>query len=317
MSRFELPTQGRYQQLIAPTPLVAVSLDRDSPRVWVKLEFLNPSGSIKDRIARYMIEKAWRRGELRPGSEVVEASSGSTSISLALVCAQFGLRFTAVMPEGVSRERRLILSALGARFELTPRDEGMRETLRRAAAIAEERGAFETRQFKNPENAEAHRIWTGQEILSQLPGGSVDAVVSGVGTGGTIVGLFAAFRENGCPVTPYAARPVDGSVVSELECCSISPRFSSRVPGVVDCVSELYTPEALPGLVELDVSDELAIETTRRLIRRGFPVGPSSGLNFAAAIKVARQLGDGAEVVTVFPDRMERYFSTELFAGEE
>ena len=125
-----LPDCGRFISQIAPTPLVPVRLEEDDPLVWCKLEFLNPSGSTKDRIARYMVEKAWRRGDLKEGVGVVEASSGSTSIALALVCAQLGLRFTAVMPEGVSRERLLMIRALGGTSKLTPKDEGMAGALR-------------------------------------------------------------------------------------------------------------------------------------------------------------------------------------------
>jgi cysteine synthase A len=276
--------------------------------VYCKLEFLNPSGSTKDRIARHMLETAWRRGDISRGDRVVEASSGSTSIALALACAQFGLRFTAVMPEGVSRERLLMIGAFGAEFELTPKADGMGGALQRALEVSENGGAYYTRQFENPDNVEAHRLGTGREVVSQAPGGYVDAVVSGVGTGGTITGLYRSAREAGCAVSAFAARPINGSGL-HAECCS----FSSRVPGVLEGMSKLYIPEEFSDLTELDVDDELAVRTTRRLIRRGFPVGPSSGLNFCAALTAARQLGDDATVVTVFPDRMERYFSTELF----
>jgi cysteine synthase A len=281
------------------------------PTIWCKLEFLNPSGSTKDRIARYMLEKAWRQGLLAPGSTVIEASSGSTSIALALACAQMGLRFLAVMPEGVSEERILIIRAYGGEVILGPRADGVRGSIAFAEKHAREHGCFCTRQFENPDNAEAHRVWTGQEILAQVPGGVVDAVVSGVGTGGTIVGLHDAFLEAGCAVTAFAARPVSGSGLGDLECCS----FSSRVPGVVDGLSKLYREANMPSLVELDIADEVAMCTARALIRRGFPVGPSSGLNYAAAVEAVRQLGPSAQVVTVFPDRMERYFSTELIRG--
>lgn len=303
-----LPADGRFLQAIAPTPLVPVRLEAEGPTIWCKLEFLNPSGSTKDRIARYMLEKAWRLGELCPGGEVVEASSGSTSIALALASAQMGLKFTAVMPEGVTGERVLTIRAYGGNVELVPRDSGIRGAIARAEEISRERKAFAPRQFENPDNAEAHRVWTGQEILSQVPGGLVHAVVSGVGTGGTVVGLYQAFAEAGCPVSPFVARPVSG-LGSDMECCS----FSSRVPGVVDGLSKLYREADLPGLVELNVSDEVAVRTARALIRRGFPVGPSSGLNYAAAVEAAKRLGPQAQVVTLFPDRMERYFSTELF----
>jgi cysteine synthase A len=302
-----LPADGRFLQAIGPTPLVPVRLQEEGPTIWCKLEFLNPSGSTKDRIARYMLEKAWRLGELSPGGEVVEASSGSTSIALALASAQMGLKFIAVMPEGVTDERVLTIRAYGGDVVLVPRGGGVRSAIQRAAELAKERGAFAPRQFENPDNAEAHRVWTGQEILSQVPGGLVHGVVSGVGTGGTVVGLYQAFAEAGCPVTPFVAKPISG-MGSDIECCS----FSSRVPGVVDGLSSLYQQADLPGLVELNISDEVAMRTARALIKRGFPVGPSSGLNYAAAMEAAKRLGPHAQVVTVFPDRMERYFSTEL-----
>lgn len=287
-------------------------MDDDSPTIWCKLEFLNPSGSTKDRIARFMLEKQWRLGKLHRGDSVVEASSGSTSIALALACAQMGLKFIAVMPETVSNERVAIIKAYGGEIILVPRAEGVVGAINRAGLEAEARGAYFPRQFENPDNADAHRSGTGQEILSQIPGGVVDGIVSGVGTGGTIVGLFNAFHQAGCAVTPYLARPIEGSAHRyDIECCS----FSARVPGVVDGLSKLYSASSLPGLVELSIEDDLAIDTTRRLIRRGFPVGPSSGLNYAAAIEAARMLDPGAHVVTVFPDRMERYFSTELFTN--
>ena len=270
-----LPSDGRFLQAIAPTPLVPVRLTDDGPAIWCKLEFLNPSGSTKDRIARYMLEKAWRLGQLRPGGTVVEASSGSTSIALALACAQMGLHFVAVMPEGVTGERVTAIRAYGGEVVLTPREGGVAASIAHAEKLAIEREGFATRQFENPDNAEAHRVWTGQEILAQIPGGLVHAVVSGVGTGGTLVGLYGAFLEAGCPVIACVARPREGASWADLECCS----FSSRVPGVVDGASRLFREADLGQRMDLDVPDEIAVSTARALIRRGFPVGPSSGLN--------------------------------------
>ncbi|MBS0264445.1 MAG: cysteine synthase family protein [Planctomycetes bacterium] len=302
---------GRYSSKTGPTPLVPVCLDSDGPTIWCKLEFLNPSGSTKDRIARHILEKAWRRGDIRAGSRVIEASSGSTSIALALHCAQMGLKFTAVMPQGVSNERVWMIRAYGGEVEFVAKDAGIAGAIARADELARSTGAFASRQFTNPDNAEAHRTFTGQEILTQIPGGVVDAVASGVGTGGTIVGLYHAFRDAGCPVVPFAARPVTRQSFPDFECCS----FSGRIPGVAEGISTLFRPDELPGLRTVEVADDLALEITRRLIARGFPVGPSSGLNYAAAIEASRALDGSERVVTVFPDRMERYFSTELFAG--
>lgn len=303
------PEMGRYLQRAPITPLVPVQLDSSQPPIWCKLEFLNPSGSLKDRIARHILEKAWRSGELSRGSWVVEASSGSTSIALALACAQLDLRFLAVMPEGVSNERVLTIRAYGGEVLQVPRNLGMAGAIARADQEARERGGLATRQFENPDNPEAHRLGTAQEILAQIPGGRVDAVVSGVGTGGTLVGLYEGCRMGGCDTLPFAARPLAHRFPEDLECCS----FSARIPGVLDGVSRLYSPERLPGLRVVDVDDEVALETTRELIRHGFPVGPSSGLNFAAAVAAAKTMPNESFVVTVFPDRMDRYFSTELF----
>lgn len=302
-----LPGTDRYLHRVAPTPLVPVALD-GGPAIWCKLEFLNPSGSTKDRIARYILEKAWRQGRVRAGDRVVEASSGSTSIALALACAQMGLRFTALMPEGVSNERALIIRAYGGEVRLTPRDQGIRGAIAEAMRMEAE-GAFLPRQFANPDNAEAHRLTTAGEIIDQAPGGRVDAVVSGVGTGGTLVGLYQGVAERGCAAVPVLARPVNLHGTADVECCS----FSCRVPGVVEGLSEIFAGARLPGLVTIEVPDDVALETTRRLIGRGFPVGPSSGLNYAAAIEAARLLPAGSQIVTVFADRMERYFTTELF----
>ncbi|MBY0233166.1 MAG: cysteine synthase family protein [Gemmataceae bacterium] len=302
-----LPGAHRYPHRCQPTPLVPVRLD--GVAVWCKLEFLNPSGSTKDRIARHILEKAWRQGRLREGSLVIEASSGSTSIALALACAQMGLRFLAVMPEGVSSERVMIIKAYGGEVKLTPKDAGILGALDETRRLADESGAFLPRQFENPDNAEAHRVGTAREIADQLPGGVAHAVVSGVGTGGTLVGIWQGLSGCGCPVLPVLAKPVNLRGTPEVECCS----FSARIPGVADSLSAIFRDACLPGLEVLEIEDGLALETARRLIRLGFPVGPSSGLNYAAAARIAERLGGEARVVTVFADRMERYFTTELF----
>lgn len=311
----KLPEINRYLDRIAPTPLVPVRLDDAGPTIWCKLEFLNPSGSTKDRIARFILGKALRRGLIAPGGTVVEASSGSTSIAMALAAAQMGLQFVAVMPENVSRERSQIIEAYGGNVVFSPASEGILGALKGAERESAERGAYLPLQFSNPDNPQAHRQQTAQEIIAQIPGGCVDAVVSGVGTGGTLVGLWQGFVDHGCEATAFAARPVHGTALGEAgaECCS----FSGRIPGVADGLSAIYREFRQPGHpgtpVELDIPDEEALDTARRLIRRGFPVGPSSGLNYCAALMAAARLGPEAHIVTVFADRMERYFSTELF----
>lgn len=295
---------------LSPTPLVPIQLDTALPPIWCKLEFLNPSGSTKDRIARYILQKAWRTGAVGHGSTVIEASSGSTSIAMALACAQLGIRFVAVMPEGVSNERVLMIRAYGGEIRLTPKEGGIQRAIRETEKLAQEWNAFLPRQFSNPDNAAAHRVATAGEVLDQIPGNRVDIVASGVGTGGTLVGLYQGFSEAGCRVTPVAARPVDIIHEGDVECCS----YSARIPGVVECVSTIFREEELPGLETTEVPDSEALEVTRELIRRGFPVGPSSGLNYCAAqIAARKRLPEKGNVVTVLPDRMERYFTTELF----
>ena len=294
----------------SPTPLVPVQLATHRPVIWAKLEYLNPSGSAKDRIARFILEKAWREGRIGPGSTVIEASSGSTSIAMALVCAQLGMRFIAVMPEGVSNERVLIIKAYGGEILVTPKAAGILGAIAETERLAAERGAFLPNQFSNPDNSLAHQVNTSREILDQIPGRHVEAIVSGVGTGGTLMGIYQGLRIAGCQVLPVFARPVNLTGPPEAECCS----FSARIPGVADRVSTIFNEAELPGLRKLEINDNEALATSRQLIAAGYPVGPSSGLNFQAAELVAQELGPAAQVVTVFPDRMERYFTTELFA---
>ncbi len=296
-----------YLGRVQPTPLEGVTIN-DGPLIWCKLEFLNPSGSTKDRIARFILEKAFREKRVKPGTLVVEASSGSTSIAMALVSAQLGLRFTAVMPEGVSAERTMMIRGYGGNIVLTPKADGIRGALAEVERLGQGDNTFLPRQFENLDNALAHRMGTAREVIDQVPGGNVAAVVSGVGTGGTLVGLYDGMRDAGCTVIPVLAKPVTREAVGDLECCS----FSARIPGVIDDISKIFSPERVPGLEIIEIQDHAAIHMTRELIRRGFPVGPSSGLNFCAAEEIARRLG--GPVVTVFPDRMERYFTTELFA---
>jgi cysteine synthase len=215
------------------------------------------------------------------------------------------------MPEGVSGERVFIIRAYGGEVKLTPKDAGIRGAIAEVERLGAEPGVFLPRQFANPDNAEAHRVGTAREVIDQIPGGRVDAVVSGVGTGGTLVGLFEGLRESGCPVVPVLAKPVNLVRTPEAECCS----FSGRIPGVADALSAIFSVERMPGLLTVEVRDEDALATTRELIRLGFPVGPSSGLNYRAAVEARKHLADSAaQVVTVFPDRMERYFTTELFS---
>lgn len=294
------------------TPTVQVTLSEFNVPVWCKLEYLNPSGSTKDRIARYILTKAMRRGDVKAGGLVVEASSGSTSIALALSCARLGLRFIAIMPEGVSNERIMMITAFGADVELTPKSDGIAGAISRAQELSLQEQAFWPQQFSNTDNSAAHRHETAQEILTQVSSDTIDYFVSGVGTGGTLVGVTEGLLDAGCKVSPVLARPINSGIMTDVECCS----FSQRIPGVVEGLSTIYESAKFESLIEIEVSDVDAIEVTRQLIRSGFPVGPSSGLNYLAAVRAAQlDRSDQPVVATVFPDRMERYFSTELFAN--
>jgi cysteine synthase len=249
---------NRYPAALAPTPLVPVALE-GGPGIWCKLDFLQPSGSTKDRMARYILEKAMREGRVKAGDTVAEASSGSTSIAMSLTCAQLGLRFIAVMPEGVSSERVLMIRAYGGATTLTPKEQGLRGALAEVERLGREEHAFLPRQFANPDNAEAHRCGTAREILEQIPDRRLDAVVSGVGTGGTLVGLYEGCLDAGLNPLAVLAKPINVVRVAEEECCS----FSARIPGVVDCVSEIFRPERFASLEILEVDDTEAIETTK------------------------------------------------------
>jgi len=305
----------RYLHRIPATPLVPVRIEKDSPEIWCKLEYLNPSGSTKDRIARHILEKAWRQGKIKRGDLIIEASSGSTSIALALACAQMDLRFIAFIPDTATSERSLMIQAYGG--EVRKVSGSMPEVIQIAHEYGETSGGFLAQQFENPDNAEAHQLFTAHEVMTQLPDVSIDAVVSGIGTGGTLVGMHTGFTIAGCSTRPVAAIPFcnGGSTPSNVECCSLS--FSKDVPGVIDGCSKLFadwrqTPNA-QDLQEITIHDDLCMDFTHQLWRKGFPVGPSSGLNLAAAIEAAKDLPETATIVTVFPDRMERYFSHKTF----
>jgi cysteine synthase A len=289
------------------TPTVPFADPDTGTTLWLKLEYCQPSGSIKDRFVAHVLDRALAEGALPAGGEVAEASSGSTAIALAVACARAGVAFRAFLPEGVSGERLRMLAALGAAVTLTPAVLGMagaQDACERFGAGAP--GAFLPRQFTNPANADAHREVTGPELAAQV-GAPVDAFVAGVGTGGTLVGIGAALRERHQGTVVARALPVAGGGLDG------DPEVCSGVPGVVEGMSGLLG--GLDGGFEtVEVPWPEAVTASRDLCRAGFPAGLSSGLNVAAARRISRVLRPGAVVATVLCDRMERYFSSPLFA---
>jgi cysteine synthase A len=293
--------------------MMDLAVDHDG-RTWhfyAKLEFMNPTGSVKDRIARYIIEKAEERGELKPDSTIVEATSGNTGIGLAMVCAVKGYKLVIVMPEHMSAERRKIMTGLGAELCLTPSVDSFAGARARAEAMAaRDSHVFLTRQFQNDDNVACHYNTTAVELLRQLAGTRIDAFVAGIGTGGTLMGVGRRLREINPDTKLVAVEPTEAAILTggcTMAAHQIAGIGDGFIPEIVD-VKLLDWTEAVPG------SEAVAMA---QLIGRkyGLMVGVSSGANVLATIAVLKKLGPQAHVVTVLPDRSERYFSTDLYAS--
>jgi len=287
-------------KLIGNTPL----LELKGERIFAKAEFLNPGGSIKDRVALAMLEGARRDGKLRGDSIIMEPTSGNTGIGLALVGRLMGYRVRIVMPEGMSAERKKLIKALGAELILTPDNEGIAGAIRKVEQMAaEDERVFVPQQFENPENPRVHYERTAVELWKQMTG-EIDCFVAGVGSGGTLQGVGKFLKEHRRGVKIVAVEPKNVSALLGHE------------PGLhqIQGIGDGFVPAVLDvSLVDevVEVSDEDAIETTRELGRDfGFLVGISSGANVWAARQLAKK-GAG-NVATVLPDRAERYFSTAL-----
>ena len=278
-------------------------------RLLAKPEFMNPSGSIKDRIAKYIVEQAEKRGLLKPGYTIVEATSGNTGIALSMVAAAKGYEMLVVMPEHMTGERIKIMTSLGADLCLTPKDEGFEGAVAKADKIAKSgKHYFLANQFKNPDNVMAHYHTTGKEILQQIEG-DIDVFVAGVGTGGTLMGVGKALRERNPRVRLVAVEPEEASVLSGRKDIK-----DHKIAGIGDgFVPEIVDKDMIDQVVTVKSDD--AVEMARRMSReRGLMVGVSSGANILASIEVMNMMGQGKTVVTVLPDRTERYFSTDLYA---
>lgn len=297
-------------ELIGSTPLVRINkvTPKNGANIFVKLEFLNPGGSVKDRIALAMVEDAEKRGLLKPGATIIEPTSGNTGIGLALVGAVKGYKVILVMSENMSAERKVILESYGAKVELSRAEFGMQGTIERAEElVAENPDYFMPQQFNNPANPEVHRQTTGPEIISSMEGESVDAFVAGIGTGGTITGVGEVLKKQYEDVQVIGVEPLTSAVLSG------KPPGPHKIQGI----GAGFHPKVLNmSIVDriIPVSDEDSFEFAQRLAREeGLLVGISSGAASCAAYQMAQELGPGKNVVAIMPDTGERYFSFQKY----
>lgn len=291
-------------RLIGNTPVVELKKVNDTTStILAKLETLNPSGSIKDVMAFYMTDVAEKKGLLKPGSKIIEETSGNTGISFAMIAALKGYRFVAVMPENMSQERRQMIQSFGAEIVLTPEEQGFPGALEKLEQMAKEnQDAWLPRQFENRDNIDAHREITGKRIL-QAVGKDIDVFVAGVGTGGSLMGVAEALKQANPKVKIVAVEPAESAVMSGGE------PHNHIIQGI--------GPGFIPKLVNLDLIDEIipirekdAVAMARKLIREeGLMVGISSGANVLASLEIARKSGQGKTIVTLLSDRGERYLS--------
>jgi cysteine synthase A len=293
-------------EAIGSTPHAELSrFSRGAARIFAKLEFLNPGGSVKDRIARAMIDDAEARGLLQPGGAIVEPTSGNTGVALAMIAAAKGYRCVVVMPEGYGEVKAKLMVALGAEVVRTPQAELMSGAIARAREIARETGAYLPNQFANPVNPRTHYETTGPEIRAEL-GDSIDAWVAGVGTTGTFTGVARYLKEKIPRLLRVAVEP-QGSILGGGE----------HGPHAVEGIGLSFFPPildraAIDEVVQID--DDEAFEACRTLAREeGLLVGGSSGVAAAAALRIARRLGPEKTVVTLFPDGAERYPGQGIF----
>jgi cysteine synthase A len=295
---------------IGKTPVVRIQ--RLAPKhvtMYVKCEFFNPLGSVKDRLAIAIIEDAERSGALKPGQTVIEATSGNTGIALAMVCAAKGYPFVAIMADSFSVERRKIMRMLGARVILTPAAERSTGMVRKAEELAQKQGWFLARQFENEANPAYHRNTTGPEILQDFAGKRLDFFVTGWGTGGTLTGAGQMIRLARPEVQIIACEPAAAALLSG------KPFTPHKIQG--------WTPNFVPEVLNREVphqivtvTDTEALDSARGLSRsEGIFCGISSGATFAAALKVANEAPQGAVLLAMLPDTGERYLSTALFEG--
>ncbi len=308
------PSQSRFIEsaswllrLPLETPTIPFEDEVTGCTLWLKLDYLLPSGCTKDRMATNIVAHAIANGDVTPSTIVAEASSGSTSIALSMVCATVGVHFRAYMPKTVSGERVLMIRRLGGEVVLTPAEKGMNGAL--AAMLNDQKkedDLYAARQFENPRNVFAHQHSTGPQLIQHV-GVRLHGFVAGVGTGGTLMGVAHSLRDHGYDTVIARAMPT-ATFTTEGD-----PEVVGGIPGIVEGMSQLLDPSAVGLEDPVLVPEPEAMATAREFGRRGLGIGPSSGLNIAAARRLATRLGPGHHVATILPDRMERYFSTALF----
>ncbi|MCM3667084.1 cysteine synthase A [Mesobacillus subterraneus] len=299
-------------ELVGQTPIVKLNrlVDDQSADVYLKLEYMNPGSSVKDRIALAMIEDAEAKGVLKQGDTIIEPTSGNTGIGLAMVAAAKGYKAILVMPETMSMERRNLLRAYGANLVLTPGPEGMGGAIRKAGELAKEHGYFMPQQFENEANPTVHERTTGPEIVEQM-GDQLDAFIAGIGTGGTITGAGKVLREKYKDIKIIAVEPTDSPVLSggKPGPHKIQGIGAGFIPGVLD--TRVYDEI-------IKVENEQAFEFARRAAKEeGILGGISSGAAIYAALETAKKLGKGKKVLAIIPSNGERYLSTPLYQFED
>lgn len=304
---------NNISETIGNTPLVKLNslTDENSADVYVKLEFMNPGSSVKDRIALAMIEAAEKAGEITKDTMIVEPTSGNTGIGLAMVAASKGYKTTLVMPDTMSKERRNLLRAYGAELVLTPGADGMKGAIKKAGELAEKENYFMPQQFENMANPEIHEKTTGIELVNQMEGLSIDGFVSGIGTGGTVTGAGKVLKEHHPNVKIYAVEPTDSAILSGKE----------PGPHKIQGIGAGFVPKTLNTEIYDEVSvvsNDEAMEVGRELAaKEGILGGISSGAAVKAGLDAAKELGKGKNVIVILPSNGERYLSTALFNFDE